>query len=301
MKRLIIAGIICTGVLVLAACAARTADEATEAMADMWVADIDMPAPPAIPESLAFTGYDAPVATPLPSPAEAASPARMMIQRAYVNMESDDVEQASRDLRDVALYFGGHIEQSRLTVFRETTQFDITMRVPVAYFDDALHRVKDLGHVASLNQSAADVTAQFYDMSGRLETRLIEEERVLSLIEEAEYVWDLLALEQRLGQIRTNIELYRSRLANLENQAAMSTITVFLRQTQEEGIVVATGFGGRLSNAFGDSANFIVTVFQGFVVFFAGAIIPLVAIAVLALTAMKVTTIVIKRRRSAQF
>ena len=303
MKKILII-VIFLGILVLAACGGG--GDRDRSAADSWYMAPAAPMATMSPNlEVTNWGFDsADMDGEFFEPARQAGgalPARMMIQRANIDMESDDVEGTSRSIRDIAADLGGFVENSQLTTSHDADGeiirfFSITLRVPVAYFDTAMDHIQALGNVISMSQSADDVTAQFYDTAGRLATRLVEEERVLGLIDEAASIRDLLTLEQRLGQVRTSIEIYRARMESLEGQAAFSTITVTLRQAGEDEIIAAVGFGGRTMAALGGSAGFTVTALQNIVVFLAAAVLPLAVVGVLAFAVFKVTIAVIKRK-----
>ena len=67
----------------------------------------------------------------------------------------------------------------------------------------------------------------------RLETYAIEEERLLSMLEKATTVEEMIQLESRLSDIRYQIESLESRLRNWQNQVDYSTITIYLREVEE--------------------------------------------------------------------
>jgi hypothetical protein len=115
----------------------------------------------------------------------------------------------------------------------------------------------------------------FFDLRGNLETRRIEEDRILALIDEAENITDLLALETRLSNTRQSIESYLASINNIAGQIAFSTISVTLYDIYEEEKIVATKtLGERIGGAFGDSVDDTSRAAQNIIVFLAGVVIP---------------------------
>ncbi|MCL2357062.1 MAG: DUF4349 domain-containing protein [Defluviitaleaceae bacterium] len=200
---------------------------------------------------------------------------RHIIQNAAVEMETEAFDEVVTLLRDLANRAGGYAESEMLTRVG-AGRFTIVMRVPAASFSEVLTMAESLADVRTSSQTAQDVTDSFYDMISSLETRRIEEDRLLALIDDAENIHDLLALETRLTNTRMSIETYLSQLNNLAGQIAFSTITVTLFDVSEEAPPVAAAtFGERVGNAFGSSVGDTTSAFENIVVFFAGAIIPL--------------------------
>ncbi|MCL2285620.1 MAG: DUF4349 domain-containing protein [Firmicutes bacterium] len=219
---------------------------------------------------------------------ERAERARHIIQTASTELETEYFDEVVAELRQLAPASGGYIESEQISG-RRWRVLHMTLRVPSAAFDDVLAQIESLADVRHSNRQAEDVTDQFYDTAARLETRRIEEERLLALIQDAENVHDLLELERRLSNTRLQIETYNARLTNLAGRIAYSTITVTLFDIAEEEIVPIAGptMGERIGGAFGDSVDSVVRGFQNFVIFMAGIIIPLVFWGVIAFIAYK--------------
>jgi hypothetical protein len=202
-------------------------------------------------------------------------------------------------LRDVAPNLGGFVERSNLGARtirgEEVREFTITLRVPVDEFEIALRQIETLAQVVGATQQAQDITAQFYDMASRLETRRIEEERILMLIDQTERLNELLDLERRLGQVRLQIERYEGQLYNMAQRSAFSTINVMLREVleaaeeivEEEEIILIVTLGDRIGSAFGGSVDGTSRFFQEMLIFLAAAIIPLTAIGLVVFAGIK--------------
>ena len=200
---------------------------------------------------------------------------RLIIQTASVQLETESFDDAVASLRNIPGVFGGYTQSERLL----TGWFEITIRIPAAYFDTALERIEQIAFTRSMNVSSEDVTDRFYDMSGRLETRLIEEERILALIDQTEVLRDLLDLESRLASTRLQIERYRTNLADLAGRITYSTIHVYLVDVEDAYFAIAAAtFGERVGSAFGASIDTTISVIQFVIVVLAGAIIPLAII-----------------------
>ena len=61
-----------------------------------------------------------------------------------------------------------------------------------------------MGYVTSKNESSKDVGEEYYDTEGRFKTRRTKQERLLTLLEKAETMEDILSLETTpLGQRMT--------------------------------------------------------------------------------------------------
>jgi len=211
----------------------------------------------------------------------AGSGERHVIQSASVELDTEYFDDVMEELRQLPVSVNGFIESS-MTTAHGRRRFTIVMRVPAASFDTVLRQVEGMAYVRFSNQWAQDVTDRFYDMVGSYQIRRLEEERILALIDEADTVHELLALEQRLSNVRLSIEMYLSQLNNMAGQIAYSAITVTLIDVSEEPVII-TGptLGERIGGAFGDSVDGTVGAVQNFIVFLAAVVVPLMMIIVM--------------------
>jgi hypothetical protein len=232
------------------------------------------------------------------------APAAKIIKSANIDLQTDLFDEVTDRLRAVAPEAGGYVEYAEMSTqyinnWNTRRYFTITLRVPSDRFEETRLLVENIAKVTHSSQNAEDVTSRYYDLAGRLETKLIEEERVLEMITRADKIEDLLALEERLGEIRTQIELFESQMTSIDRLASFSTIYVSLQEaTKEELRVVSDDLGGRIRNAFVNSINNTVRFMQGAVIFAAGAIIPILAVGI-PLGIVTVAALVIFRKKKA--
>jgi hypothetical protein len=233
------------------------------------------------------------------SAAPEATSGQKIIQTAWVNLQTDRFDEVMQTLRRLAPDVDGFVEsaelydyysQNRFSANQPTRlrEFSIILRVPREHFDTVMWQVENLATVRSSNQSAEDVTARYTDLAGRLQTKYIEQERVLDMIGRAQTIEDLLALENRLGEINTDIELFQSQMTGIDRLSAFSTIHVHLSEvTTETLIVVSEGLGARMGQAFTRSVNGTVLFLQNVLIFLAGALIPFTFIGLLTFVGIK--------------
>jgi len=221
-----------------------------------------------------------------------------IIYEGTIEMETASFDETMEIINRTAEEAGGYIASSELGTrmvvqSREYRYYNVTIRVPVERYKETFQYLQSLELGAYSIESAQDVTDKYYDTEGRLKTRRVEEERVLDMISRAETIEELLQLEQRLGEIRIDIELYEARLNSLERSSSYSTITIRVMEKDAEGIVViADDFGSKLKQGFTSSIRWTVDFFQAVILFAVRISIPGLIIAVLALFGVLVWRVV---------
>ena len=209
---------------------------------------------------------------------------RRISTTAFINMETDDLEPTIAEIRDLVWVSGGFIEQANFSAHdgHRRSSYNATLRVPGENYDSFLDSLREIGEITLLTESTQDHTAVYFDASIRLETRQIEEERIIELIERARYsgeISDLLELESLLRNVRLEIEGLTRQIDHIDRLVAFHTIHLTLLEVEEHGIIAATTLIDRTGAAFTQSLDDIVSLSQNMTIFIASIIAPAALIA----------------------
>ena len=212
-----------------------------------------------------------------------AQPAKIL-RSGQVQLLSDQFDQAVGRLRGIAAAQGGYIESSALNGAEgQNRSYNVVFRVPAENFDAAKAQAEACGKVMNFSENAQDASASYYDTARRLQTKQVEEARVLDLISQAQKVEDLVNLENQLADIRTNVEQYTAAMESIDKLAAYSSLTVSLTETNAQGMLPpAVSTGQKIGAVFAASLKGTERFLQGFAVVLATVSVPLLLLAVLA-------------------
>jgi hypothetical protein len=150
---------------------------------------------------------------------------RSIIKTGEITVEVDNVAETTGAVRALALELDGYISSSFQGEFEESAT--LTMRIPADRFDDAIAAVHDLGgDVKSEATREEDVTAAVVDIEARLTNLRAAEVEYRELMDRAERIEDILAIQNQLFQVRGEIEAMQAQLEYYTDQADMATLTV---------------------------------------------------------------------------
>jgi len=185
---------------------------------------------------------------------------------ANITIKVDDYKKARTDIEKIVksgnAYIGSENEQNSTYSISN----NMVIRVLNKDFDSMVNKLLTVAsNVNSKNISAEDVTAQFIDIQSRLKSKKEIENRYLAILQKATKVSDILEIEQKLGQIREEIEAKEGELKYLSDQVNYSTINLNFHQEFEYTPTDRPGFFGRLGSAFGNG-------WSGFLSFIVGVI-----------------------------
>ena len=105
------------------------------------------------------------------------------------------------------------------------------VRVPSSHFDDAMADLRELGTVEHQAISGQVVTQDFIDLEARLRTWQAQEAVLIDLMEQASSVDATLRIQRELQDVQFRIEQIKGQLRVLEDQTALATIRVSLRES----------------------------------------------------------------------
>jgi Domain of unknown function (DUF4349) len=129
----------------------------------------------------------------------------------------------------------------------------VTFRVPVDAYEPVLRELKGLGTYRGEQSSTEDVTNQYIDLNGQLAAWRAQERVYLRLLDRARSVADVIAVQNQLQQVQSNIERLQGQVDHLEDQSSFSTIVLQLSEPGAAG--PAAKPTGRLARAWATAVN----------------------------------------------
>lgn len=154
--------------------------------------------------------------------------APMLIYTAQIAMAVFEVNESLNKVEGIARELGGFLARR--------DDRTITIRVPVARFDEAVQRLESVGDMLHRNVAVEDVTEQYLDLEIRLRNARAVRDRLEKLLEKAATVEESVLLEKELGRVAGEIERLEGRMKYLRDRAAFSTITVTFQPRPRESI-----------------------------------------------------------------
>lgn len=257
----------------------------------------------------AGTGQDATGGASSGSSGGAASGAesgRQIVATAQATVVVDDVPAAAKTIAAAAVKRGGYVESMNIgaaatgpTIAPQTGKEaaspasqsgTITVRVPSDQLVGAVGALSALGTVQSTSISQQDVTSQAIDLRAQVDALQASVTRLTELMRKSASVADLLTAESALSKRQADLEAAQQQLKALENQVALSSLTVTLIEKSAPVAAAPSGFGDGLTAGW----NGLVAVFDAVVVAL-GFLLPWLVIA--AVVAVMVWAVLRLRRR----
>ena len=291
--------------LAFALCACGSADTASSAPAasyDMAYTENAYPA-----EAEEYGGFAVTGGTQLESGSGAApegSPEKL-IYSASATVETTEFDGTIEKLSALVEQYGGFVESSSVNGSNYYTQSrgysstrcaSYVIRVPSDKFSALMGSLSTLGNVPYSHTYTENITAQYYDTDARLTAYQVQEARLLEMMEAAKTVEDLIAIEEKLTELRYQIESLQSTLKNWDRQVAYSTLDLEVQEVIEYTPESRMSYGQELALALCSGLKRTGEFFKDLLLAIVGALPALVILAVV----LAILIPVWKKRRKAR-
>ena len=209
---------------------------------------------------------------------------RKLIQTVDMSVETENLDIVLGHIDTRVGELNGYIEASNIrngSMYsgRRYRSADLTVRIPAENLTQFVDHMGEVSNVVSSNKTVDDVTLSYVSIESRMKALQTEETRLLELLAKAESMSDILDIEKRLTQVRSDLEEYTSQLRVFDNQVDYGTVYLTIREVVEFTVVeepesvwerIGTGFMESLKNL----GDFFVELFV-FVIVALPYLIPL--------------------------
>lgn len=143
-----------------------------------------------------------------------------------LRVDKGDVQPVMTKLSTLASDEGGYVAQSTTDLGGGQPSGEVTIRIPVAHFDDAIAQARKLGTTTMLTTSADDVTGQYVDLSAKLNALDRTRSTYLTILSKATTIGATLAVQERIDSVQQQIDELTGQIKLLGNQASYSTLDI---------------------------------------------------------------------------
>lgn len=226
-----------------------------------------------------------------------------IIYSADVDIETLDFEDSLEKLEKLLDDHGGWVESSSVSgadyydISRGTAggrSASYTLRVPSEKFNQLMNSLTELGNVPYSHIYTENVSAQYYDAQARLSAYSTQEESLIAMMEKAQTVADVIAIEEKLTELRYKIESIQSSLNNWDRQISYSSLYISISEVGDYSPTEGQSYGQELKQAFTDGLRGVGEFFKDLSLFLVSAL-PVIVLAALLLLAL---IPIIKKRRA---
>lgn len=191
---------------------------------------------------------------------------RKRIRRVSMELETVEFDGALKIITEEMQKAGGYVEASSINGDRaadsggRSAQF--TLRIPADKADGFIKMMGDNMTLLHQEESSKDVTLDYVDTESKVKSLQIEQERLLALLEKSDDLDAIISLEDRLSDVRYELEQNASTLRTYDNLISYTTITLNVSEVKRITQAESKSTGSRMKTGL---MNSLFTLKDGFV------------------------------------
>ncbi len=223
---------------------------------------------------------------------------RKLITTVNLEAETKDYDEFLTWLENRVAEAEGYIESSDMYAYNEESRScQLKLRVPAEKLNGFLAAVGENCHVLQRSTQEEDVTLEYVDAESYRDALLAEQKRLMELLEQASSLEDILSIEDRLTNVRYQLQNYESTLRVYDSQINYSTVNFSLNEVRELTEPEPESWGSRAWAGMKSNAKDLMRFFQELGLFIVVHLPTLIFLLAIAGTVLLLT---VKPRRRAK-
>lgn len=227
----------------------------------------------------------------------AADAERDVIVTGSMTVTAEDPLAASKDAVRIVESAGGRVDarSEYAPANGDSGSATLTLRIPADRLQEVLDDLAALGRADEISTSTSDVTQAVADLESRIATQRGIIDRLNGMFGQATTIDDLITLETTIAQHQATLEDLEAQQRTVDDQVALSTLSLYLRSEAEAPTQQPMDFLSGLAAGWGAFVGF----FSGLLVAL-GVLLPWLVAAALISAAIVVIVRWNRRRRAAR-
>lgn len=236
-----------------------------------------------------------------PVPGDSVSTNRKLIRTVSLTLETEEYDVLLNGISERIAACGGYVENLDAdTRYSSDSRYArMTIRVPAARLDEFVSSVSGISNVVQKSENTQDVTLSYVDLESHASALRTEQERLIELLAKAENLTEILEIEDRLTDVRYELEYMESQLRTYDNLVDYATVTLTISEVKvlTDTEPVEKGFWEKIGDGFKESLNDVWEGLKSFFSFIVIAVPYLVVVAVIVGIILLIIILCVKKSR----
>lgn len=205
--------------------------------------------------------------TPIPASGQ------KLVRRVWLTAETEEMDTLLGGVAAKIEELGGYVESRNIQngsqySGRRYRSGELTIRIPAERLDAFVSHVSDSANITNNREITENITLSYVATQSRITALETEEKRLLELLAGAKDMGDLLEIEKRLTEVRSELETVTSQLKIYDNQVSYGTIFLTVQEVKEYTVTEEpTTVWGRIGAGFMESLKDLGAFFTELFVF----------------------------------
>lgn len=153
---------------------------------------------------------------------------RKIVKTASLSIRTKNYDTFITALNQKIEQYGGYIEQSQEYNYDDVSNRSANMdvRIPADSLEKFIEELAVIGTITSKAITSDDITDSYIDVESRIKALETEEKTLLGILEKAESLSDVIELQQRLSQVRADLEAMKAQKQSYDGMVSHSGVAL---------------------------------------------------------------------------
>ena len=192
--------------------------------------------------------------------------ARKFIVTASLTLRLKDLKNGEALVSDIMRKYNAYSVERTI----RNNVLNTTIKVAADAYADCFEELKAVGKVEYFNERREDVTLNYYDIEGRLNTKRELMKKYQGYLVTASNIEEIMAVEKQIAELQNEIERTGEDFTRLNNSIDFSTIRLVLNGPRSDDVYYDETIGDKIKtlfNSFGIYFSTTVTILVGLVIY----------------------------------
>ena len=181
--------------------------------------------------------------------------------------------------------------------FQETSDA-VRKSIPSEHYEEFLTDLEGTGgKITQISKSVENITKSYNDQSVLIESLEKQEKRLLAMMDKAETIEDMIAVEARLTEVQTQLNQARTQLSYMDSQVSYSTIYLYIDEVADYSSHEEQSFGEEILEAIGDSWKSFCSALKDLLILFIYMLPFLLLLALIIYVLVRLIRWLLKKRK----
>lgn len=159
---------------------------------------------------------------------------RKIVKNASLSIKTKNYDKMMADIKQMIEQYGGYIEQSQEYNYDTDSDRNANMdvKIPADKLEAFIEELSQIGTITSKSISSEDITDSYIDVESRIKALEIEENTLLGLLKKAESLKDVIEIQDRLSEVRTDLESMKSKKQSYDGMVAYSGVSLNINEVE---------------------------------------------------------------------
>ena len=159
---------------------------------------------------------------------------RKIVKTAALNIQTNSYESFMAGINQKIEQYNGYIAQSQEYNYDNKTNRNasMTVKIPADKLESFIEELSAMGTLTSKTIGSDDITDSYIDVESRIKALETEQEALLGILEKAENLSDIISLQDRLSQVRADLEALKTQKQSYDEMVAFSEISVSISEVE---------------------------------------------------------------------